>query len=345
MTTVTRSGADYYDVHIGFWTNWSHGKVQGSTLTVTRQDGNLLVAFVALFVAASGKSMWRLVCFLLHRYMSSPTPQDGLYHQRQAILRNSETPEDGAWRLLQLLWVWRKRSHRPFLRLLPPAFIAAILGFGLVVGGIFSAQLTSDKGSEVIISGRNCGPLDPLLDNSTANTIFYQPYLAQRATSYVNYALQCYTDASNSEDCNLYTKPRMPLKVQRNATCPFADKMCKSQTDNMLVDTGYLDSHSDLGINAPHSERFEMRYVYQCAPIVSEGFKKTYTGPESENIPEVVQYFYGNLTFGNHNDSQYTGFTHEVFRNFSHRALPGYERAVSTRPEFEIGQVLQPQPI
>jgi hypothetical protein len=157
MTTVNRSGADYYDIHLGFWTNWSDGKVQGSTLTISRQDGNLLVAFVALFVAASGKSMWRLVCFLLHRYFSSPTAQDGLYHQRQAILQNSETSEDGAWRLLQLLWVWRRRSYRPFIRLLPPAIIGAVLGFGLVVSGIFSSQLTSEKGAKSSYPERTAG--------------------------------------------------------------------------------------------------------------------------------------------------------------------------------------------
>jgi hypothetical protein len=337
MASVSRSGADYYDVQIGFWTNWSHGKIQGSTLTITRRDGNLLVAFVALFVAASGKSLWRLLCFLLHRYLSSPVPQDGLYHQRQAILRNAATPEDGSFRLLQVLWVWRKRARRPFLRVLPIAVSGMAMGIAFIVGGVFSAQLTSDQGSEVLISGTNCGPLEALPDDTLANTVYLQPYLAQKATAHVNYALQCYSNATNSEDCNLYVKPKIPLTVERNASCPFAEKMCKSQNENIRVDTGYINSHHDLGINAPENERYEMRFVYECAPIVSEGFKRVYRGKRNGSIPEVVQYYYGNLTFADSQDEEYDGFTYEVFRDFSSQALPAYARAASSRPEFQLG--------
>lgn len=42
---------DNYPVHIGTWTNWSRGAVMGSTLTIRRDVGNLLIAFVAFFVA------------------------------------------------------------------------------------------------------------------------------------------------------------------------------------------------------------------------------------------------------------------------------------------------------
>ena len=98
-----------YEVHLGFWTNWSYGKVRGGTITVTQSNGSLLIAFIALFVATAGKSLWRLLCFALHSIWSQPSiPQDGWYHQRQAILRNSETALYGFWQLLCSMIAWKK---------------------------------------------------------------------------------------------------------------------------------------------------------------------------------------------------------------------------------------------
>src|SRR5689334_19332660 len=94
-------------IYRGVWTNWSHGKVLGSTLTLTQRDGNLLVAFLALFVAYAGTSFFHLTCFVLHYIFSSrnspkistkepcKATHHALYHQRQAILRNSSGPTDG----------------------------------------------------------------------------------------------------------------------------------------------------------------------------------------------------------------------------------------------------------
>lgn len=43
--------ATQYPVHIGIWTNWSRGEILGLTLTLKRREGNLLLAFTAIFVA------------------------------------------------------------------------------------------------------------------------------------------------------------------------------------------------------------------------------------------------------------------------------------------------------
>ncbi len=43
-------------VYTGVWTNWSRGKMMGSTLTLTRTDANVFIAFLAFFVTL-GKSL------------------------------------------------------------------------------------------------------------------------------------------------------------------------------------------------------------------------------------------------------------------------------------------------
>ncbi|KAF2655639.1 hypothetical protein K491DRAFT_678705 [Lophiostoma macrostomum CBS 122681] len=338
-TTVSRA---YYDVYLGFWINWNGRRINGSTLTLTRKDGALLISFIAIFIALSGKSFWRICCFVIHRCLSTTTPEDGLHHQRQAILRNADTPEDGAWRMIQILIAWRSNSRRPLLRLLPLAILAFLTFSALLVGGIFSSRLMTDDGSEVLIKGKTCGPVVNSASSTRDAILLYRtPQLAQRSTAYTNYAMQCYSNATNSEDCHLYVKPRIATSVIRNASCPFAEEMCKSKDGNIIVDSGLMDSHYDLGINSPPHERFQLRYVHHCAPIVSQGYKKVLERSNDSNVPEIVQYFYGNLTYGlgAANPDEYTGFTYEVLKNFTNLNLPGYTTAASARPEYRIGSV------
>lgn len=101
----------------------------GATLTLNRVDGNLLIAFTAVFVGVVTERIWRIACVLVsyfskrivrdhatsksfghfrsaqtnnigldtdvgdsrifYRCYSSSEPRDALYHQQQAILRNS----------------------------------------------------------------------------------------------------------------------------------------------------------------------------------------------------------------------------------------------------------------
>lgn len=68
-----------------------------------RLDGGLLSSFIACFVTFSGTCFWRLACFVLHLRLSSYRPEDGLYHQRQAILRNAASGIGGLLDLLKTM--------------------------------------------------------------------------------------------------------------------------------------------------------------------------------------------------------------------------------------------------
>lgn len=291
--------ADTYNVHLGFWTNWDHGKIKGATITLTRNNGGLLVAFIAIFVGAAGKSFWRLACFLLHRMLSNSTPQDGIYHQVQAILRNSDTAQDAAWSLSQVLWAWRvpKRLRKPFPRLIAIITLAILISLSFGVAGVFSSQITTDTANEVLVTGDNCGPLD--VDSGAdpaAYSQIFEPFQVQRVAAYSTYAQQCYAknDSSSSDNCHLYVKPSLKAETMRNASCPFASEMCKSQTNNLMLDSGFIDSNDDLGINAPPENRFQMRFVHHCAPIVTEGFSNV-TG-KANTSAIYRQYWYGNVS-------------------------------------------------
>src|SRR6185436_5341208 len=99
MSVPVVIGIDY-NVYQGFWTNWSYDRVRGATLTLSQQNGRILIASLAIFVAMLGKMFWRIGCFILHHWFSCEGPQDGLYHRKRAILRNVSAASDGVWEFL-----------------------------------------------------------------------------------------------------------------------------------------------------------------------------------------------------------------------------------------------------
>lgn len=95
----------------------------------------MLIAFLALFVTATGRSFWKIVRYGLHLHFSSEASSDGVYHQRQAILRNSQLAEDAALTLIEARFSWRKRGEKVDRRLIPVAIIAALVAIAFFFSG------------------------------------------------------------------------------------------------------------------------------------------------------------------------------------------------------------------
>ena len=121
---MSQTAAPY--VYTGPWINWSRGIVLGSTITLSDRDGDLLIAFLGIFVTVAGVACWRLVSFALHQHRSLGRPQDVLHHQQQAIFRNTGSPVSASLELAQVAWSWRKHALRPFLRTLPLIALALV---------------------------------------------------------------------------------------------------------------------------------------------------------------------------------------------------------------------------
>ncbi|KAL1633282.1 hypothetical protein SLS58_011148 [Diplodia intermedia] len=294
------SSPDYDDsIYLGVWTNWEHGKILGVTLTVTRAHGNLLIALVSLFVTIAGTSFWRVGCFAIHYIYSTKTPQDGLYHQRQAILRNAANGATGLWSLLQVFHAWRTTARNPYRRILPLIASTSITLVVFALASIYSSRISTAAGNQVLLSGSGCGKVDIWDTNSTDRYRAYLPYMFQAITTSAGYSQECYLNGLDGVGCERFMKRNMPAKVDRNATCPFDPKICKSQDSNLLIDTGFIDSRSDLGINTDQSGRFRYRRLLHCAPLVTEGYsavRKPRRNATGSNEESVLQYFYGELS-------------------------------------------------
>ncbi|KAK3987992.1 hypothetical protein QBC44DRAFT_371494 [Cladorrhinum sp. PSN332] len=288
------------NIYTGIWVNWSRGPILGSTLTLTRGRGNLLIAFTAFFVAFISTRFWRVICFALHRYYSTPQARDGIYHQRQALLRNSSSPEWGFWTFSQLGWAWRRSSQsRSFLRILPAASAAALCACGFALAGGFSSQISTGISDEVLMDGKHCGWLNSVHVASSPDTAsVIMAEWAKRVNNAANYAQQCYSPHGPGSTCNSFAVPRLEMSVNNEAPCPFENDICRSNSSNIAIDSGLIDSHEHLGQNAPKDQRLLFRHVTQCAPLKTEGYSSIYRG----SISNYTLYHYGRRAVNNDTD-------------------------------------------
>ncbi|KAI1260978.1 hypothetical protein F5Y18DRAFT_440965 [Xylariaceae sp. FL1019] len=288
---TSQNDANYYPVHLGVWTNWSRGAVLGPTLTVTRQQGDLLIAFTALFITWVADRGWRILSLALHRCFSSSTPQGALYHQNQAILRNYDS-HDSILQLGSLLWVNRNKSHRILKPLLLLVFTAAYTVIFAAASG-FSSQISTAVGTEVLIKSLNCGWFGSDIELADADAISVAPKLyARDVSNAANYALQCYSDDSSGIlDCSRLAVKNIQSTVDTAASCPFEGNVCRSDA-NIIVDSGFMNSHEHFGLNTPPDERMLVRVVDHCAPMKTEGF----TSHRVSTAGNITVYQYGNIS-------------------------------------------------
>lgn len=328
----TSDPAEYYGIHTGPWINWSDGAILGGTITLTRRDGGFLISLIALFITWTGTAFWRASCYFFHHRFSSEAPRDGIYHQRQAILRNSATSVSGFWSLGQLAWVWHRKAPHTHRRILPLLVFTAICLCCFAVAGIFSSKIATSTGSQVLISSPSCGHFDELREvNQSLYTSVYAPYRVKKDKDFANYAQNCYTNLSSSQECQKYVRQQLPWSANRNATCPFGGDLCKSQFGNLELDSGFINSNDHLGLNDPPERQFRYRSLLQCAPIKSDGYKKEYIHSFDGQEVKYMRYYYGELRPGYNYTYEYPVGSYEQKRG---------ENGTSANSDYVLGYVL-----
>lgn len=298
------------NVYIGIWTNWSRGAILGPTLTITKQYGNLLIAFTALFVTFIASRLWRICCLVFHRCYSTATNGSAIHHQRQVMLRNSSTAVSALFEILALIWAWRKSGIRRIAGLLPLLIFSACYVAAFTAAGGFSSNISSSIGDEVLINGQNCGTSTITNKYTGEGESINARWHSERSDSAANYVQQCYrTNQSNTTTaCNKFIRSSLQTPIVNvTAECPFQHQICRNPQSTLRLDSGYIDSHDDLGLNSPKDQRFAYRYVLHCAPLETENYTSHIvkdgrgwdryhygTGPlgQSENRTDFDTYFY-----------------------------------------------------
>ncbi|KAI0155334.1 hypothetical protein GGR57DRAFT_491761 [Xylariaceae sp. FL1272] len=289
----TAYSAHGYPVHLGLWINWTHGPILGASLTTTRQNAALLVAFTSTYIGFVATRVWRILCFILHRLYSVATPQNAGYHRIQAILCNASAPEDGARLALKLLSTRPKTHHR---RIIFVGFTAIALVASFTALGGFSSRIALDD-NDVLIESANCGFVYGGTEVNWQDYFAETEWLAKKVNNAANYAQQCYSSSSSSSqfDCDTFAAPRIDSRVELNAPCPFDSTLCLTDEANIRIDSGYVDSHTYLGLNAPLHKRVFWRNVLHCVPLATKGF----TSLDPQSPTNDTLYHYGRLPGSN----------------------------------------------
>ena len=119
------------------------------------------------------------------------------------------------------------------------------------------------------------------------------------------YARACYKGGyeANKLQCSTYTTPAIDWTATTDAACPFDASMWLDDKIYKL-DTGFINSHTDLGIHSHHNARVNFRKVTTCAPIKQQGYVKTATsdgldglGAEGDIIRKYQYGGYSNMGF------------------------------------------------
>lgn len=165
------------------------------------------------------------------------------------------------------------------------------------------------------------------VENTTEFATIYQPYLSKRSTSDGNYVKQCYPDVHDTEGCNTFVSRRLPINITRDAGCPFLGDICKSEDANLVLDTGLIDSHHNLGLNAPPRDRYQFRVVLQSAPLRTKNYSQQVENIWPDQSNSYVRYQYGATVR--------TGMHHSDFT---------YQHIVPQREEYIRENFTGPQP-
>ncbi|KAF2267718.1 hypothetical protein CC78DRAFT_576718 [Lojkania enalia] len=263
------------DVFIGSWINWSQGKVAGATLTLGQKEGGFLIAFLALYVTFTGTCYWRVTAFIIHQLLCRKTAQDGMYHQRQALLRNTDGSASAFFKFLRMVLSWRSQNKKSLIqRIWAPVLLSFITMSAFAVASVFSSKVATLGFGETVDSWS-----------------FFNSYWTGRLSYSANYATQCYGNSTLPASCRTFPRANLLYSISRGIKCPFPGQgdICRNSSTAIRLDSGFINSHFDLGINAPQQERFLYRTVKECAPIKNEG----YTRYLSNTTPPSVEFLFG----------------------------------------------------
>jgi len=275
-------------VYVGLWTDYSEGLFDQATLTLPLRWGNILISVLALLVSLAGGATWRIIAYLLHQTRVQRAGQsDPLRQQVQTLLRNSATPISA---LVDTFWMklaWAQTPY-PTARTLFPAALAAgciVVGFGAFSILASTVATRSDTGGHVLVRpGPNCGGWDfnqtaVSFDQTLPVSIEAAKAKVDDAQSSRAYATSFYSIARRplAETKTVFPVPRLPYNTTTKEPCPFLGARCLSNSNDgttstssdttIVLDTGILDSHAHLGINAAPRDRSGIRHRMACAPI------------------------------------------------------------------------------
>jgi hypothetical protein len=293
-------------IYTGIWYDQSRSKILGATVTLPIRWGNYLIATLSVLVTICAASFWTIEAFGLHQAVVSRQDVDAVDLQQQVILRNSSSAIVTIWELVKVQMAWRGRAaSRLRTRTVTIVVPALLTWLFFTAGSIFVAEVASRSYDRVhvLVNPENCGFAD--LDINDLNGLISNP--TAEKTSEINleglysfteklkwdtvdaraYARSWYGNSPTSFTHNsIFPVARLPYIVNTSTSCPFSETgICMPASNTaMTMDTGLLNSHSILGINARVQDRVDFQRMVTCAPLNVDRYVDNYIHPITTNL-------------------------------------------------------------
>ncbi|KAE9375047.1 hypothetical protein N431DRAFT_455753 [Stipitochalara longipes BDJ] len=296
----------------GFWVDHSHNPVLGARLTLTVEDGGYLITGLTQLVALAGGAAWVIAAFAMHQYRTKPGPKDALFLQKQVILRNNTSAPADIWQFLTMGYAWKrhmpKSRQRTCLILLIPLFIWC----GFIAAGVFVTKLTTPgyEVNNVLLKSGTCGFVD--FDFSTQNGLLAGFNKIANDTSQARaYAQRCCSASTSTSGCSSLPIKSINYTTNTAASCPWnGDRCVLGSFGAFEMDSGWIDSHIDLGINAKPSDRVQVGMVNTCSVIHYGDLIKIIPDNTTTGLSDFYQFYLGPLQAVSNYTYQYS--THTV---------------------------------
>ncbi|KAL5610921.1 hypothetical protein FOBRF1_007038 [Fusarium oxysporum] len=277
-------------IFIGAWRNHSNGVL---TLTLKEREAGVLSAALVIFLGFVAARCWNIIKYVLHQIRARSQFGDGLHHQLQALLRNSDNHSQTSWQTIQLAMAWRSHlglsSAVRCISLVLSVSLCSLVGWSL--GRLFLPLAWTTPGDQVLLQSDMCfNQLGASLTGLTSREFkIWGVFSKNRVESASVYERNCYAGHPSPTECNRLSTPRIPWTAS-DAPCPFADpSLCwKTNSTPIRMDTGYINSNYHLGINARREQSIEFRQVTTCSPMQSNH----YTSNNATNVTDLVWSFY-----------------------------------------------------
>lgn len=296
---------DEYPVYLNRpWMNYSTNAFSGWTITVTAATGGIIVAALALLVQMAGEAAWTVAAFTMHQYRATDLPETGLFRQTQVILRNPSTSLAASLQLLKTGWKWHRVVHKARRRTAPLAVWPLLFFICFITAGLSVSQVTRPAygTNQVLLRSTNCG-LQNWLDPVDNQDLFSQMGInwADGIRQSRAYATECYNNPNKTLGCTSLPVQELPFTMVMNASCPLPPRCL----DTIHFDTGLLDSHKHLGINAKDSDRVNFQMTTTCAPIdIIDTYEDV---PDTLMDGEAAAFYFRRRTYlGTYGDFAYT---------------------------------------
>ncbi|KAI6847524.1 hypothetical protein KC332_g2131 [Hortaea werneckii] len=253
------------------WQDHTREGLAAYTVTLPARYGDFLVAGLALIVTLTGEGLWKIVAYILHQVGAKGSGMDIQHLEHQVILRNQAMPFDSILEFSKIAWTWRHSRLRPLRRAFGLMFWPLIILTGFSLASVFSANVSKPayEVNRILLESNACGLLMPSMEDQQTEkgrSETQQKYMKDMRQSRA-YAEECYRSLHGSAICNDFASARLPYTTQQEVTCPFGNRCLLGRRGAVRYDTGKLNSHVHLGVNAVPADRVDFRKVTTCSVL------------------------------------------------------------------------------